>query len=455
MRTEKWEAWPYLADLLGVFLAHKDIIILKARQLGISWLVVGYCLWRCLFYENVKVLFLSQGQTEAEDLVGGGEAGSSGKAKFIYLHLPPFLQSGLGRDTQALIDFPATGSSMLALPSTDKAGRSTDATIVVRDEVERHPYAEENFASIGPTVDAGAQSIDLTTTNKLAENTHFKERYHRARLGESGAYPVFLPASLRPGRDEAWWQKVQNKYPAWQVEQEYPMTESEALGTIESVAFFELDALSQMLAECTLKPIDERHNGQVKIYKPPIIGRQYFSGIDISDGRYDFTAMPIMDWQTNEVVATFHAKIPADEATYIMDELGREYNNALLAPERNQPGLAVINKLKDLGYPNLYYMAADKPGWWTAGGKSSTPTSRGAILHELRDPLAKREIVIYNPAIIKELETFWQPQGDIPQAKKGCHDDWVIAMAITWQMRKHIQVGDFQFKSFTRKEIMY
>ncbi|GAH00446.1 unnamed protein product, partial [marine sediment metagenome] len=202
-------------------------------------------------------------------------------------------------------------------------------------------------------------------------------------------------------------------------------------------AFFERDILQQMLAECILKPIEIRHNGLVKIYKHAVLGWQYFSGIDISDGRYDWTAMPMMAHQTNEVVATFHAKIPADEAAYIIDEMGREYNNALLAPERNQPGLAVINKLKDLEYPNLYHQKPTQPGWWTSGG--SNPTSRGAILHELRVPLAKREIVIYDPEIIREHMSFFQPKDNVPQAARGAHDDWVLAMAITWQMRKFVK----------------
>jgi len=98
-------------------------------------------------------------------------------------------------------------------------------------------------------------------------------------------------------------------------------------------------------------------------------------------------------------------------------------------------------------------MDKNKPGWWTAGGVS--PTSRGFILHELREPLAKRQIVIYNPEIIKEHMSFIQPKDDVPQAARGCHDDWVLAMAITWQMRKHIRPAHVGFKSWTRKEISY
>jgi hypothetical protein len=443
--TIKFQDWPHLVSLLDDFQKEKQIIILKARQLGISWLVAGYSLWMVLFHENAKVLFLSQGENEAAELLG--------KCKFMHNHLPEFLRTKIYPEQMGFIGFPSSGGEIRALPSTEKAGRSTDASLVVCDEWEFHPYAEPNFAAVKPTIDAsGAQFIGLSTADKTKTDTFFKKKYREALAG-SGFKPVFLPWNARPGRDGEWFKSLSQDLSQWQIEQEYPSKEEDALSTIEVVSFFDLDILRQMLAECTLSPVETRHNGLVKIYKPFVVGRHYFSGVDISDGRYDWTAMPVVDWQTNEIVATFHAKIPADEAAYIIDELGREYNNALLAPERNQPGLAVINKLKDLEYPNLYSMDANKPGWWTAGGKSSTPTSRGYILHELREPISKRQIVIYEPEIIKEFISFIQPKDDVPQAVRGAHDDWVMAMAITWQMRKHVRPHRAGFKSWTRRGV--
>ena len=409
---------------------HRLIIIVKSKQLGITWLVQGWNLHTALFQNGANIITLSKGQEEASEELD--------YAKFMHKNLPPFLRLPMGMNQAGLISFPDMNSKMRALPSTETSGVGFGAaTRVVLDEFEYHKYAKENFAEIQPMISAGGQLIILSTTDGTKSDTKFKEIFNKALKGENDFFPIFLPYNLRPERTEEWWETLPQKENISEYERacRYPRTIKDALQVIDIIRFFEYEPLEQMLTDCVLKP-ELRHNGLVKIYKPVRLGAHYFSGIDISDGRYDFTAMPIMDWQTGEVVATFHAMIPADEATYIIAELGKEYNNALLAPERNQPGLAVINKLKDLSYPNLYYMASDKPGWWTSGG--ANPTSRGSILHELRVPLSRREIVIYDPEVIKELMNFIQPKDEVPRAKTGTHDDWVMALAITWQMRKHV-----------------
>ncbi len=209
-RTVKWEPWPYLLDLIDTFEENHEVIILKARQLGISWLVCGYGLWRALFFPNVKVLLLSMGETSAWELVS--------KCRFIYRRLPVFLKRKTGHDSRSAFELPENDSVIRALPSTEDAGSGFNATLVIRDELEKHPYGEENMAAIGPTIDAGGQSIDLSTARKDKIDTHFKKRYKQAQLGDIGAKPVFLGWRNRPMRQEGmtldeWFQeRVVKKY---------------------------------------------------------------------------------------------------------------------------------------------------------------------------------------------------------------------------------------------------
>src|SRR3990167_1288274 len=42
----KWQSWNFLLEIAQAFLIHKTVIILKARQLGLSWLVCAYCVWK-------------------------------------------------------------------------------------------------------------------------------------------------------------------------------------------------------------------------------------------------------------------------------------------------------------------------------------------------------------------------------------------------------------------------
>ena len=52
----KWESWDYLVDLLNIVEQYRIIDILKARQLGISWLLMGYAVHKVVFNDEVGVV---------------------------------------------------------------------------------------------------------------------------------------------------------------------------------------------------------------------------------------------------------------------------------------------------------------------------------------------------------------------------------------------------------------
>ena len=105
-----WEGWPHLQELLEVLRTYKLIIILKAKQLGITWLMQADNLHMSLFREGANILTLSKGQDEAAEELD--------YARFIHSQLPDFLRVTKGKDQSSLITFPATHSRMRALPST-------------------------------------------------------------------------------------------------------------------------------------------------------------------------------------------------------------------------------------------------------------------------------------------------------------------------------------------------
>src|SRR5690242_4703825 len=50
--TVRFRLWPAQVAVMGTIATERKSIILKARQLGISWLVCAYVLWLCLFHTN-------------------------------------------------------------------------------------------------------------------------------------------------------------------------------------------------------------------------------------------------------------------------------------------------------------------------------------------------------------------------------------------------------------------
>ena len=114
-----FERWPHLVEVCQTLEETKLLVWLKSRQTGASWLLAAYALWRVLYSEGAMVLLLSQGEEEAKRLLS--------KSRLILEQLPDELKVPIGVDSRQELEFPTMHSSMLALPSTEKAGRSSTA----------------------------------------------------------------------------------------------------------------------------------------------------------------------------------------------------------------------------------------------------------------------------------------------------------------------------------------
>lgn len=426
-----FEDWAHLVSLLDLCEQHRLIIILKARQLGITWLMAGYGLWKALFHEGANVIMLSKGESEASEMLD--------YTRFMHTQLPDFLRCEKGKDQSSLLTFPPANSKIRALPATEDAGLGFGgATLLILDEWEFHPYAPENYTQIKPMIDAGGQLVILSAVNKQRSDTKFKEIYRGAKAGDNNFYSVFLPYNLLEERTPQWYEDRRKEYDDWEMEALYPRTEEEALAPSKAVCRFDIQSLKAMLDECQ-KPIREEYNGQVKIYKDSVAGRKYCFAIDPSEGDYDPSAGGIIDWQTCEEVAEYHGKIHLDEQARMAYDLYTRYNNAFCAPERNASGLTLISKLKDMGVTNWYSLdkKKEKLGWWTSS------QNRPVMLADLAEAVRLRLIRIPNRDAINEFFSFIRtekhPDG---KATGGAHDDYVIMWAILYQIRKSIPTGE-------------
>jgi hypothetical protein len=109
---------------------HRLVVVLKARQLGLTWLVLAFALWLLLFYPIATVLLFSRRDDEAADLLAV-------RLRGMHDRLPAWLQAGgftTANDHEwALV----SGSRALAFPTT--AGDSYTATLAVVDEADLCP----------------------------------------------------------------------------------------------------------------------------------------------------------------------------------------------------------------------------------------------------------------------------------------------------------------------------
>lgn len=395
----------------------------------------------------------SQGEDEAKVLLD--------KARFVHLQLPDYLRVSKGKDQETLLSFPSIYSEIRALPSTERAGHGYAASLVIRDELEHHLYAEQNLAAVGPAVDrVGGQMIDLSTTNRQKLNTHFKTRYREARTGKSDACAVFLGAreresTLKGVTFDEWYARASKKYTAWMLPQELPFTEEDALSVLHTIKFFDEEALKRMIS---IEPMENppefpaRWKGMVRIYKKPVIGRLYAVYTDPSMGKEDPHGIVVRD-SNGDWVAVSHGKTPADECALIHDALVRYYNNAWNSYEANaQAGGMFKGKIIDLVTPNQC-PTIDNNGVLKRGQQGQWASQRSVInkrLLMLEENIRLGVDRIYDKETIQELSEFIVPEGEEPQHPDGGHDDLISAGSgvtlISSYMRKQTGVRIVSFK---------
>ena len=67
---DEGSGWAWQGDVLDDIRLHQIVLALKARQLGISWVAIGYALWKVLTTPGTNALAVSINETEASVLIG-------------------------------------------------------------------------------------------------------------------------------------------------------------------------------------------------------------------------------------------------------------------------------------------------------------------------------------------------------------------------------------------------
>lgn len=218
----RYERWPHLMQAAEDWQAGGHEVVLKARQLGFSWLAAAYALWVALRQPGAVVLLISQTQPDAVELMR--------KVQFIYDHLrvDRWVIPATARCNTQDMEF-IGGSAIRCVPSTSRGGRGFTATLVIVDEAAHHLFAQANWLAYAPTALDGGQILLISTAN--GPTGFFADRYRAAEAAPDGTFHArFIGALARPDRDEAWLERARASFegiPAM-FPQEYPLTPGDA-----------------------------------------------------------------------------------------------------------------------------------------------------------------------------------------------------------------------------------
>lgn len=415
-----YEPWPHLRQFNEITNnpSYSRIVVLKARQLGISWDLAIDALHNGLFVPGSNSLMFSRRQVESIEM--------KERAKFVWRYLPDFLRLPIGKDNDELLTFPTMESKIQSFPATEGAGRGETANLVIMDEWADMPYAEELYTSVLPTVEYG-RLIGVSTAKGMSNL--FARIYWDAKKGKNAFLPVFIPYNVLWGRNEEWWTRQAANMPGYLAHQEYPRHEADAF-LVAGICMFDVGLLRSM--DVTPAPGGPGGDGK-EIFRPYVGGHEYTAGIDTALGiaGRDFSSLQIIDVTTGDQAAKVRTQRPLEEFANLAWELLREYHYPLVAIEEQPQGLMVAKVLVDKRYPKhrIYHRNKNLPTWHT------NEANRKQILAELEQAIRTKAYTLHSRETVEEFLSFGfnQEKGKF-EALTG-HDDEVMATALAWHMR--------------------
>jgi hypothetical protein len=410
-------------DCVDDFVAHRFNVILKSRQLGISTLSAAYAVWLAIFYKDKNILIIATKLHVAMNFIK--------KVKVALKGIPPWLiLPELVSNNKQTVEF-SNGSQIKAIPTSDDAGRSEALTLLIVDEAAFVRNFDELWMGLYPTLSTGGRAIVLSTPNGVGGQ--YYDLYMKAASSESEFNPIKLPWDVHPERNDEWFDDECKNLTQRQIAQEL-LCDFSASGE----TFLQADHIEKMRTQIC-HPLEKWGPEMgVWVWKYALTDHKYIISADVARGDAgDYSAFHVIDTEESEVVAEYKGKIPPDQFAILLNEAGMRYGKALLCPENNTYGYAVIMKLMELNYPNLYYKKEkDRFAAMYSGesqihkaGFTTSGTSRPKILTKLEEVLRNGQIKLYSDRLYNEIKTFiWK--GHKAQAQKGQNDDLVMALAI-------------------------
>lgn len=423
--------WPAQIDTVDILRAVDQVVILKARQLGFTWLVLGYALWLMIFRPAATVLLFSRRDDEAIDLLGY-------RLKGMFSRLHPWLQVAERKPNADHKWSLANGSRALAFPTT--GGRSYTGSLVVVDEADFVPDLQRLLNAVKPTIDAGGQLFLLSTADKDRPESPFKKIYQGARAGANAYRHVFHGWNARPERTPEWYAAqrrdvLANTGALDDLHQEYPASDAEALAPRTLNKRIAPSWLQQcyveqrsLAAADDLSRTDRLYRDApaipgLVVYRMPVAGRRYVIGADPAEGNptSDDSSLTVLDMDTGEEVAHLAGKLQPEVVAAHAHRLGLWYNRADLMVERNNHGHAVLGWLRD-NSPLRRLTGHDGNVGWLSSAKGK------ALLYDrCAEAFRERETILHTFATYTQLASI---EGATLRAPEGQLDDRADSYAL-------------------------
>jgi hypothetical protein len=443
------------------------ILILKARQQGLSTVVGGWMFSKVSQRTGAKALVMAHKRDSTDAIFG--------MVRRFYDSLPEAMKPSTRYASKRELFFDKLDSAyIVATAGGDGVARGETITHFHGSEVAFYPKstARELWNGVRQSIaDKPGTAIFLESTAQGCTGVFF-EMCQLALKGELPGWKIVfipwfmdseyraeeLPVNWRRRLDEdeiaqkfglddhqlAWRRaKIAETSPE-QFKQEYPATAEEAFLT-SGLPVFNPEQLVEMLRDTPDPQVIDRREwedeawlahsrGRLKVYHKPDPAESYVVGADVGKGikGADYSVAQVLDTK-KRLVASWRGHVVSDEFARILKRIGDWYNTAKICVENNDHGVLTGYVLhKELLYPNLYItIQHDKENERETEviGFSTNVRTRPMVLDQLRAAMRGKDLDIKDRDTLTEMMTFVLNEAGKMEADEGCHDDCVMALA--------------------------
>ena len=417
-----FKTYDFQDNCVNDFRKNRFNIVLKSRQLGLSTITAAYAMWMVLFHKDKNVLIIATKLAVAQNFIK--------KCKFLLSSCPRWLiLPQIVKNNSQALEF-NNGSQIKAIPTSDDAGRSEALSLLIVDEAAFVRNFDTLWTGLYPTLSTGGEAIVLSTPNGVGGQ--YYDLWVYAEKGENIFNPIKLTWDVHPDRGAQWFEDETKNMTQKQIAQEL-LCDFAASGE----TFLRVEDI-EYIRDWISTPIDRWGPDMgVWVWDYPLTEKKYVISADVSRGDAgDYSTFHVIDTEASHIVAEYQGKLPPDRFAQLLAEAGKRYNDALMCPENNSYGYAVIMKLNELDYRNLYFQNDKDRYNYMYGNKDiakigfqTNSKTRAQILTKLEEVLRTKQVKIRSSRLYEELKTFVWKNGKA-QAMRGQNDDLIIALAI-------------------------
>jgi hypothetical protein len=488
------------------------LIILKARREGVSTLTEALIFHRTILKDNTHSLVIAHDPETTDEIFAMSKLFYDELPKKPLIRYNNKKQLVFENpDPAARAEIPGLRSKMtISTAEKTKIGRGLNIHCVHASEVAFWKNASKLMLAVRQAVPDLPDTIvilESTANGVVGDGKYFYDLVQASLAGENEYRLIFLPWFLMPeyerpfeSRDEKekfakslteyerWLPSEMKKYGIddpdevleklnwrrWAIanktggseedfKQEYPATVQEAFTTstktvipkdlIEAQRKFIRKSLPRSEFENDRRAQELTDEG-VEFYEKPAKGCFYSLGADSAEGEGgDDGALTVFSRRTGREAASFASdRIPPEDLAKLAIRLAMYFNNALIVPEINHPGPAMLAVFKKSGYPNIYRREVidkitnaktRKLGWRTSH------LTKPMMVQDFKQGLREEEIGLSCEATVNQMLTFIRTEergkygmgaenGEDVAKENRNKDDRLISAMLAWQGIKEL-----------------